>query len=483
MNIKTVIKIVAILLLIIAFFMLFPVIAAAYYKEYHELKVFLGTILFIILMSSIVLFLLRKEKRDTLSTKGGFIMVALSWLFASLSGSLPLYLSGSFPAFTDAFFETVSGFTTTGASILTNIEVLPRSILFWRSLTHWLGGMGIIVLTVAILPILGIGGLQLLKAEAPGPTVDKITPRVTETAKILWYIYLGLTVAETVLLMTGGMSLYEALTHTFGTLATGGFSTKNPSVGHFNSAYIHGVITVFMVLAGTNFILHYKLLMGRYRSLFRDTEFRAYLIIFFCATLIIAFALYGNYYKTFGECFQYASFQAASILTTTGYATTDFEKWPYLAQVVLFMLMFVGGCSGSTGGGIKVIRIYSLLRQGVNEMKYLLHPRAIFTLKISGNAVKKDIMYAISGFFFLYIFMVLVTAFVVATAGQDILTSCTTALATVGNIGPGFGNIGPAENYAFYPEYVKWFLCFAMIVGRLELYTILVIFLPMFWKR
>ncbi len=483
MNIKPVVRVVAILLLIVSFFMLFPAITALYYEEYKELTIFGLTTLLIVILSGLSLYVLRKEKRDTLSIKDGFLMVGLSWALVSFFGSFPFYFSDSFPVFADAFFETVSGFSTTGASILTNIEGLPKSILFWRSLTHWLGGMGIIVLTVAILPILGIGGMQLIKAEAPGPTVDKITPRVTETAKILWYIYLGLTIGETILLMLGGMNLYDALTHTFGTLATGGFSTKNLSVGHFNSAYIDGIVTVFMMLAGTNFILHYKLLTGNYKSLFRDSEYKAYIVIFLSATVIISFILYGNYYNTIGECFRYASFQAASILTTTGYATTDFEKWPYLAQIVLFTLMFVGGCAGSTGGGIKVMRIYLLLKQGFNEMKYLLHPRAIFTLKISGNPIKKDTMYAISGFFFFYIFMVLITTFVVATSNQDVLTSLATALATVGNIGPGFGKIGPAENYAFFPDYVKWFLCFAMIVGRLELYTILVLFTPTFWKK
>ncbi len=484
MNIKIILKIISILLLILSFFLMIPAFIALYNQEMKCFYSFSVTILGTNLFALIMLFLLRNIKSNSMSTRDGFLFVTFSWIFVSLIGALPLFLSSAIPSFTDAFFETISGFTTTGASILSNIEGLPRSMLFWRSLTHWLGGMGIVVLTVAILPLLGIGGLQLIKAEAPGPTVDKITPRITETAKLLWFIYLGFTAIETVLLMLGGMSLFDALTHTFATLATGGFSTKNSSVAKFDSAYIDAVITIFMVLAGVNFTLHYRLLTGRFKALWKDTELKAYVLIFSVATLIMTISLYwNNVYSTIGTALRYASFQAATILTTTGFASADFEKWPQICIVVLFILMFVGGSSGSTGGGIKVIRIVTLLKQGINEMKFLLHPRGIFILKISGKPVRKNIIYAISGFFFLYIFMLLITTFIVATSGQDLLTSFTTALATVGNIGPGFGKIGPTENYAFFPDYVKWFLSFAMLVGRLELYTVLVIFTPRFWGR
>ena len=482
MNIKLVLKIISILMFILSIFLIFPTAFALYYNEIHEFKIFLSIIIIVIIVSSISFFFLKSNKKQILSSKDGFLMVALSWLSASAVGALPFYFTDCIPSFTNALFETMSGFTTTGASILTDIESIPKSLLFWRSLTHWLGGMGIVVLTVAILPVLGIGGLQLIKAEAPGPSIDKITPRIKETAKILWLIYLGLTVTETFLLMIGGLDLFEALTHTFGTLATGGFSPNNTSVGFYNSPYIDIIVTVFMMLAGTNFILHYRMISGRYKSMLQDAEFKVYIFIFFTATLLIALNLYG-FYDTFSESLRYAAFQSASILTTTGFATADFEKWPFLAQAILFLLMFIGGCSGSTGGGIKVIRIYSLLKQGYNEMKYLLHSRAIFILKISGKTIKKDIMYAISGFFFLYIFLVLIVTIAVASSGQDIITSLTTALATVGNIGPGFGKIGPAENYAFFPDYVKWVLCFAMLVGRLELYTILILFTPIFWRK
>ncbi|MCP4137246.1 MAG: TrkH family potassium uptake protein [bacterium] len=490
MNYKLITKIITILLTIISGFMAVPALLALYYGEYKAFQGFTITIFATLIVCGIVFYSFRNSKGDTMSTRDGFLFVTLSWVLVSLIGALPFIISGVLPSFADAYFETISGFTTTGASIITTsealpnaIESLPKSILFWRSLTHWLGGMGIVVLTVAVLPLLGIGGLQLIKAEAPGPTVDKITPRIKETAKILWLIYVGFTVAETILLMLGGMDLFDALTHTFGTLATGGFSTKNLSVGHYNSAYIDAVITVFMVLAGINFVLHYRLLTGRVKFLLRDTEFKAYLLIFFTATLLMTFNLYGDYYKSLGESLRYASFQAATIMTTTGFASTNYELWPPLSQVVLFILMFIGGSSGSTGGGIKVIRIVTLLKQGFNEMKFLLHPRGIFTLRISGNTVRKNIVYAISGFFFLYIFMLLTVTIVVATSGQDLLTSFTTALATVGNVGPGFGNVGPSENYAMFPAYVKWFLSFAMLVGRLELYTVLIIFTPRFWGK
>jgi len=483
MNYKLIAKMISYLLLITSLFLMIPLCLAFYHNEADSFKAIAISIITAVSFFIIVYALTGKNSNSNLSTRDGFLFVTLSWTLVSLLGALPFYLSDAIPSFVDSYFETMSGFSTTGASILTDIEALPRSILFWRSLTHWLGGMGIVVLTVAVLPLLGIGGMQLIKAEAPGPTVDKITPRIAETAKILWIIYLGFTVAQTLLLQLGGMTLFDALTHTFGTLATGGFSPKGASVGHYDSAYIDGVITLFMILAGINFGLHFRYLTGKTNVLLTDTEFKAYMGIFITATLLISFDLYGSHYDTISDSIRFSSFQVASILTTTGYATTDYSKWPYFSQIILLMMMFVGGCSGSTGGGIKVIRIVTLLKQGINEMKYLLHPRGVFTLRISGHPVKKDVVYAISGFFFLYIFMILITTLVVATSGENILTCFTTALATVGNIGPGFGKTGPVENYAFFPGYIKVYLSFAMLVGRLEIYTVLVIFSRRFWLR
>lgn len=483
MNYKNVLKTITALLIIISIFMCIPAGVSLYHNELFVFKTFIISIFATLSISITVQIFLKNHKIDYLSTRDGFLFVSLSWILSSVAGALPFYLSGYIPNFADAYFETISGFTTTGASILTSIETLPYSLLFWRSLTHWLGGMGIVVLTVAILPVLGIGGLQLIKAEAPGPSVDKITPRITETAKFLWLIYISMTIIEIVLLMLGGMSLFDASTHTFGTLATGGFSPKNTSVAAYDSYYIHIVITIFMVMAGINFTLYYKLISGKFTSIFSDIELKVYLAIFFLFSFFTALNLTGKVYDSFGESFVYSSFQTASILTTTGYATADFEMWPHLSQIMLFLLMFIGGCSGSTGGGIKVIRIVTLFKTGFNEMKYLLHPTGVFTLKVNKQPIKKDISYAISGFFFLYLLMILLTTLVVSTSDTDILTSLTTALATVGNIGPGFGKIGPTENYHFFPNYVKWFLSFAMLVGRLELYTVLVLLTPNFWRR
>lgn len=470
------------MLLVVMVFMLTSVGWALLDGESGTIGAFLLTALAGALPAAALLLLTSRPEQDV-STRDGFLMVGLGWLLVSLVGALPFYLSGAIPSFPDAFFETMSGFTTTGASILTDIEALPRSMLFWRSLTHWLGGMGIIVLAVAIFPILGIGGLQLIKAEAPGPSVDRLTPKITETAKILWLSYILLSVTQTVLLLAGGMNLFDAMTHTFGTLATGGFSPRAASVGHYNSTYIDAVITVFMVLAGINFVLYYKIVSGRFTSLLRDTELKVYLGIFVVASLAITGGLYGHQFSTIGESVRYASFQAASILTTTGYATDDFALWPVLPQAMLFALMFIGGCSGSTGGGIKVIRIVTLLKQGWNEMRYLVYPSGVFRIRVNGEVLKKNIVYAISGFVVLYIFILIVTTVVVAASGQDLLTSLTTALATLGNIGPGFGRIGPALNYAFFPDWLKVFLGFVMMMGRLEIYTVLVLLTPRFWRQ
>jgi len=483
MNTKLVIKVISILLLIIAGFMIFPVFFAVYYGEFHMIRFFLIPITASLLFYIIIRIFISDRQRKNLSTKDGFLLVASSWISASFLGCLPFFLSGAVPSLADAFFETMSGFTTTGASILTEIESLPKSLLFWRSLTHWLGGMGIVVLTVAIFPLLGIGGLQLIKAEAPGPTVDKITPKITETAKILWMIYIALTIIETILLLAGGLNLFDSLTHTFGTLATGGFSPKNTSVGFYNSPFVDWVITIFMLMAGINFILYFKLVTGQLKSIMRNSEFKAYLGIFAAATLIVTLNLHGKTYTTFADSLRYAGFQVSSILTTTGFATADYEKWPMLSQIILFVVMFIGGCSGSTGGGIKVIRIITLFKQGINEMKLLIRPRGIFSIRIDGKVVRKQLVYAVSGFVLLYIFLLLLTTTVVASGEYDIVTSLSTALVTLGNIGPGFGLIGPTENYQFFQDYIKWFLSFAMMAGRLEIYTVLVMLLPAFWRR
>lgn len=478
-----VIHVLALLLGIIALFMLFPLGIALFSGDADSMKAF-GITIAVTFASCAIVWKITKSREGThhLRTREGFLLVTGSWIAASAVGAFPFMLSGAIPSYTDAFFETMSGFTTTGASILTAIESLPKAMLFWRSLTHWLGGMGIVVLTVAILPFLGVGGVQLVRAESPGPTLDKIAPKITQTAKILWLIYVGLTVLETILLMFGGMSLFDALTHTFGTLATGGFSPRNASVGAYNSGYIDWVITVFMVMAGLNFGLYHKLLNGNIRDIFRNTEFKAYLAIFFGSVLIITLSLL-EMYGGFGRALRYAGFQAASIITTTGYATADFDLWPTAAKGVLFFLMFVGGCSGSTGGGPKVIRIVALFKLALNEMKYMARPRGISRVRLNGEPVKKDFLYSVSGFMLLYLTCLMVVTLVVTIFGADLVTGFSTALVTVGNIGPGFGKIGPTMNYAFYHPFVKWVLSAAMMAGRLEVYTVLILLTSSFWSR
>lgn len=426
----------------------------------------------------------RKRGKPSLSPRTGYLFVTLGWVLSAAIGALPFVISGILPSFVDAFFETMSGFTTTGATVIVDIEIMPRSLLLWRATTHWLGGMGIVVLTVAIFPLLGIGGRSLMEAEAPGPQVDKFTPRLSETAKILWLIYLGLTLLQTVFLMFGGMDWLDAITHSFATMATGGFSTRNLSIGAYGSAYIDTVVTVFMFMAGMNFAMHWRLLRGDIKILFTDSEFKTYLMIFLVSTAVIAFDLsrHGNYADPV-TAVRFAAFQATSILTTTGFATADYLAWPALSQNVLFALMFIGGCAGSTGGGIKVGRIVTMFKMGVSEMRYLMQPRGLFGVFVDGRYLRKNIVYDIAAMVFLYFVAIIVSTLVVSAGGFDILTSISSTLATLGNIGPGFGRVGPAFNYAFLPAWIKGWLSFMMLLGRLEVYTVLLLFTKSFWRR
>ncbi len=478
-----IIRALAAIALIVAFFMLSPVIVALVEGTPEYAMSFVWPSLGTAVVASVML-LVSRRSRGHINPRSGFLLVSLVWILMSAVGALPFVIGGVIPGYTNAFFETMSGFTTTGASILTSIESIPRPFLFWRSLTHWLGGMGIVVLAVALFRLLGIGGLQLMKAEAPGPDVDRLTSRIAGTAKILWLIYLGMTVLETVLLMLGGMNLFDSLTHTFGTLATGGFSPKNASVGHYSSPYLQNVITVFMVLAGTNFIMHYRLLTGRFQLLWQNSELKAYLGIFFVIMMVMAVNLHQRgVFDSFGTSMRYAGFQTASILTTTGYVIADFALWPGLSQALLFAAMFIGGCAGSTGGGIKVVRIIALIKQACAEMKYLLHPRSVFSVKLNGSSMRKSAVYTIAGFVIFYLFFIVLTTVLVSAGGYDLETSFSTALATLGNIGPGFGMVGPSQNYFFFSDAMKWYLSAVMMLGRLEIYTVLVLFSPQFWRK
>ncbi len=434
--------------------------------------------------AGVLLVLLTRSKQTiVLNHREGMAIVTLSWIAACVTAALPFYASGAIPSFTDCLFESMSGFTTTGASILDNIEGLPRGLLFWRSLTHWLGGMGIILLSLAILPFLGVGGMQLYKAEVPGPTPDKLRPRIKDTALILWTVYLLFTVLETVLLYAGGMSFFNALCHTFGTVATGGFSPKNASIGHYESVYIHVVITVFMFLAGTNFALHFKLLQGEPKSYLRSSEFTSYLVLILIVTGIISLSVWGSSGEGAGNSLRHGAFQAVSILSTTGYVTADYELWAPLAQVLLLICMFSGGMAGSTSGGIKVMRALLLAKHNFRELKRLVHPRAVIPLKLDGRPVPESVLGGIWGFFLLFLFLLFLSALVLAGLGVDPLTSFAAAIACIGNIGPGLGGVGPADNYAGLPLAAKWVLTFCMLLGRLEIYTVIILLTPDFWRK
>jgi len=435
------------------------------------------------LFFGVMAFACRRDERPYLTTREGYLFVTFSWLLACALAALPFVLSGFVPSFIDAYYEVMSGFTTTGASILTDLEALPRALLLWRATTHWLGGMGIIVLTVAIFPLLGFGGLRLMEAEAPGPSVDKITPKISGTAKISWLIYIGLTVLQIALLMLGKMPLFDSICHTFATVATGGFGIKNASIGYDNSAYIDIVITVFMMAAGCNFTLYYRLLRGQGRLVFKDSELRTYLAIFGVATLIIALDLRGHgMFGNFFNALRYAGFQSSSILTTTGFATNDFTKWPATSQMMLFLLMFVGGCAGSTAGGVKVIRIITLFKMSFTEMRYIMNTKGVYAIFVNDKPIRKNVVYDTAALVFLYIVIMTISFILIGIAGYDITTCVTATMANLGNIGPGLSLVGPAANYSFFPWWIKIWLTFIMLVGRLEVYTVLVLFTKKFWR-
>ncbi|MFQ6674696.1 MAG: TrkH family potassium uptake protein, partial [Fidelibacterota bacterium] len=428
-----------------------------------------------------------------LSIKDGFAIVTLAWVAISAFGALPLLLSGTIPNITDAFFESMSGVTTTGATIIGNpitlpnlpngVESLPHGILYWRSFIQWIGGMGIIVFSISILPLLGIGGVQLFKAEVPGPVADRIRPRVRETAKILWLVYFGISLAEVVLLYLGGLSLFDAVCHTFTTMATGGFSTKNASIGHFTSPYVHYIIVVFMFLAGVNFSLHWKALTGNIRGYFRDGEFRFYggLILVFTAIITINNVSLEGFFSH--NLFRDSLFQVVSILTTTGFGTADYLLWGSFAQITMLLLMFFGGSAGSTGGGMKIARVMVVIKYSISETKRLLHPTAVIPLRIGRRLIPGDVVSNTLGFVLFYVSIFVTVSLILTALGLDVVSAFGATAAALGNIGPGLGSVGPAANYAHLPDLAKWLLAFCMLLGRLEIFTVMVLFSRSFWRR
>jgi len=437
-----------------------------------------------IFLVGLVMFLFTNSKagKKDIGKREGFIIVTMSWLVISFFGAIPFVLSGAIPSYTDAFFETISGFTTTGASILNDIESVPKGILFWRSMTHWIGGMGIIVLSLAILPLLGVGGMSLFMAEVPGPTPDKIHPRVGATAKRLWGIYVALTLTETILLMYGGMSLFDGLCHAFGTMATGGFSTQNASIAGY-SPYIQYVIIVFMILAGVNFSLHYFALKGMVGKVKKDQELRFYFFLIAISTFVIGGTLILQKVLPAEAAFRHGLFQVVSIITTTGFVTYDYLQWPSFVWFIIVLLMFTGGCAGSTGGGIKISRLLLLFKNSHMEMKRQVHPNAVIPVRINGRPVPQTLVNNVLAFFLIYILIFAGGSLVMSLMGLDFQSAIGSVAATLGNIGPGIGMVGPVLNYSQIPEGGKWFLSFLMLLGRLELFTVLILFTRSFWKH
>ncbi len=462
--------------------MLFPLAFSLAYGD-DGVRPLLVSMLATLVAGGALLWVCRAREAEGMGHREGMVIVALGWMAAGLFGALPFLLGGMLPNVVDAVFESLSGFTTTGASVLTDIEGAPRGLLMWRSLTHWLGGMGIIVLSLAILPFLGVGGMQLYKAEVPGPIPDKLKPRIKDTALLLWKVYLLLSGLETVLLLFGGMNLFDALCHTFGTMATGGFSTKNSSVGHYGSAYIDVVITVFMFLAGANFTLHYRLLRGHPLAMLRDAEFQFYTGVTLLFTALTTYSVLGHSYDSLPEALRHSAFQVVSIGTTTGFATADYEVWPALPQALLLLLMFLGGSAGSTGGGMKCMRIMLLMKHGYHELIRLVHPRAVKHIKLGGKIVPPEVLSGVWGFFILYLGLFIVSSLLLSFMNLDVVTSFAAVAACIGNIGPGLGSVGPAENYAHIPTMGKWVLTLCMLLGRLEIYTVIILFVPEFWRK
>jgi trk system potassium uptake protein TrkH len=479
MKLRALLHAVGAILLFVGVALLVPLAVSLVY-DHGDAVAFLVTLV-VTTVSGLAMFL--PTRGATLGTRDGVGVVVFGWAGVALFGSLPLVLSGAVPSFTDAYFETMSGFTTTGASILRDIEGLPMGVAFWRCFVQWLGGMGIIVLSLAILPMLGVGGMQLYAAEAPGPTVEKLTPRIRQTAVLVWSVYLVLSVAESVALRLAGMGWFDAVCHTFTTMATGGFSTRSASIAAWESPAIRWIIILFMALAGMNFALHWRV-RARPWNYGKDPEWRFYMGVLLVASAVTAAGLWLGAGRALGDAVEAAAFQVVSIVTTTGYATDDFEKWQPGLQWLLLLLMFIGGCGGSTGGSIKVVRILILVKSALREVRAVAAPRVVRAIALGpGRKLEPGIGQNVVGFFVLYIAILGLSTLALSAHGIDLVTSLSAAATCLGNVGPGLGGVGPGDNFAWLPGSAKWILTFLMLLGRLELYTVLVLFLPGTWKR
>ena len=494
LNYKIIFHFFGLLLLFNGGFMMLATLISLIYKDGVTLNLFLAS-LSTLLLGGVAMYGTKNHSKE-MNKREGYIVVAFGWIVMSLTGTLPYMATESIPTFTEAFFETISGYTTTGASILNDIEILPEGVLFWRSMTHWIGGMGIIVLAIAILPLLGVGGMLLFAAEAPGPGGDKLHPRITDTAKRLWLIYFGYTVAETILLQVAGMSFFDAINHALSTLSTGGFSTKNASVAYWNdNPAIQYIIIFFMFLAGTNFVLSYYLFKGKVSKIIQDDEFKLYFKFIAIFTIIAASLIYFRadiskstiaHPMVFGEAesaIRHALFQVLTVITTTGFVSADYTMWTPFLTVFFFGLMFLGGSAGSTSGGVKVVRHLILIKNGFLEFKRSLHPNAILPVRYNTKSISKDIVFNVLGFFILYMLSFIIGALVFSMFQMDFESAIGLSASSLGNVGPALGDFGPVNNYAALPPLGKWWASFLMLIGRLELFTVLIIMTPFFWRN
>lgn len=493
LNFRIILHIMGLLLLCNGSFMILATVMSAAYKDGVTLELAMASI--VTMLVGVMAMYYTRGHRKEVKPKEGYIIVTFGWLIMSISGVLPYIFSGAIPNITNAFFETISGYTTTGASILADIEALPEGVLFWRSLTHWIGGMGIIVLAIAILPLLGIGGMQLFTAEAPGPGGDKLHPRITDTAKRLWYIYVGYTVIETILLQIAGMSFFDAINHALSTLSTGGFSTKNLSVAHWNgNPWIEYIIIIFMFLAGTNFVISYFAFTGQVQRVFKDEEFKSYSLFILAFTVVAALIVYfqadvqiSEYHPMvwgkFESAFRHGLFQVLAVVTTTGFVTADFTNWTPFLTVFFFGLMFLGGSAGSTSGGIKVVRHLLIIKNGILEFKRTLHSNAIIPVRLNNKSVSEHIVYNVIGFFVLYMLLFIIGALVLGYLGLDFESAVGGAASSLGNVGPALGDLNPVVNFSSLPPFGKWWCGFLMLLGRLELFTVLILLTPVFWTK
>lgn len=480
MNYSIVIKVVGYILMVESALMLPSLFISMYTQEWDR-----AAFLITILLTLAVGFILSRKKssRNSIFIRDGLAIVSLAWILASMFGALPLYLSKGTPTYINALFEIVSGFTTTGATVIANVEGLPHGILFWRSFTHWIGGMGILVFTLALLPALGVTGFQLYKAESPGPVAGKIAPRLKNTAKILYTIYFGITIIQVLLLKIGGMTWFESFVYTFGSVGTGGFSTKNNSVAYYDSTYIHLVIGFFMTISAINFSNYYLLLKGKVREFLQDEEMKLYLGIQAGAVILMAINLYLTSYDSLGLAFRDSYFQASSIMTTSGYSTVDFDQWSFFNKTILVTLMLVGGSAGSTAGGMKVIRILILFKMVKREIVRIFHPRSIVPIKVGGKVVPNEVISSIFSFTALYMIIFIASVILISLEGVDFESSISSVASALGNIGPGLAFTGPTRTFGEYSQVSIFYFTFLMLIGRLELYTVLALLAPRRWSN